>query len=124
MTVYVLPKLYADIFEYLAKKIKIKKDIDLLKKGFTNYYEPEYFFSRAIKYNDNYDVSFCISVSKKTTKVKEVSIIDENFGQPHFCDKIAFDQIVGYLKDLIKKEAIEEIDWKDIEKRKIKQFGQ
>ena len=33
---------------------------------------------------NGYEVSFDISIAKKTMKVKSFMVLDENFGQPHF----------------------------------------
>jgi len=66
-----------------TNKIKINKNMTadkLLKYGFTNHYEPSLYFSTMIIYND---ISFNLRVSKKTLKITDIDVLDENLMQPY-----------------------------------------
>lgn len=66
-----------------TNKIKINKNMTvekLLDYGFTNYHEPSLYFSTMIIYND---ISFNLRVSKKTLKITDIDVLDENFMQPY-----------------------------------------
>ncbi|MCR5177327.1 MAG: hypothetical protein K6C05_10860 [Anaerovibrio sp.] len=108
MTVYVLnpDKGYGKKFVELCGKIQINSYAttdDFIKAGFTNYHEPSLYFSRPIKEDDKYPVSFSILVDKKSLKIKEFNLLDENFLQPHFCNREEYEQIEQYTNMLVKK---------------------
>ena len=107
MDIYVLDNARSKDFIALCETIKInpnKTCDDFIHNGFTNYYEPVLHFYRKINYPDNYDVSFSIDIDKKTMEIKEISILDENFCQPHFCDDIAYNQVSKMIDSLVEKE--------------------
>ena len=107
MTIYCLDGQKAKDFVSLCNKVKInlnKTCQDFLDNGFTNYYEPDLYFCRRIKYKDNYPVSFNIFIQKNKMKLSSFEIIDEEFGQPHFCDDTAFIQIKNIINELLNKE--------------------
>ena len=107
MIIYCLDGQKAKDFVSLCNKVKInpnKTCQDFLDNGFTNYYEPDLYFCRRIKYKDNYPVSFNIFIQKNKMKLSSFEIIDENFCQPHFCDDIAYKQVIKMINDLVQKK--------------------
>lgn len=110
MTVYVLNGAKAKEFKKLCNTLSLADGATeqmLLDNGFTNFNEPYFYFAKPIIYDDKYPVSFTITISKKTMKIKEISIMDNQFGQPHFCDETALNQINQYVNELIEKKDIE-----------------
>ncbi|MFP7486277.1 hypothetical protein SFC65_19125 [Priestia filamentosa] len=51
----------------------------LLKYGFTNHREPTLYFCRKLTEN----ITFNLSVNKKTLKVEKLDVLDEDFLQPY-----------------------------------------
>lgn len=111
MDVYVLPGHYADAFCKLCESVRIKPGVtaeDLMEKGgFTNFSKPWLYFHRWIKQEDKYPVSFGICIQKKTMRIREMKILDENFGQPHFCTKNEYEQCKKYIEELVGKGLLE-----------------
>ncbi|MCL1700767.1 hypothetical protein [Lysinibacillus sp. Bpr_S20] len=66
-------------------KIKSNQTVEsLMEYGFSNHHEPTlYFFSMLID-----DISFGISVDKKSLVIKNIDVLDENFLQPYDYQRI------------------------------------
>lgn len=80
---------------------------DLLKAGFTNYFEPILHKSWQIKQIDGYPVSFYIDIAKDSLKITEYTVLDEFFGQPHPCGKKEYEQIEQIINELVHKKILE-----------------
>jgi hypothetical protein len=64
------------------KHIKIAENQtaeSLMKYGFTNHHKPDLYFCRGV----GKDISFNLSVDKKTLQIKNIDILDEDFLQPY-----------------------------------------
>lgn len=112
MNVYVLPKGKAEEFIKLCRSVKLKEDVtdkQFKEAGFTNYYEPTFYYCKGLSYEDNYPISFDIEVDKKSRKIKSMGILDDNFLQPHFIDKHLFNQVKNHIDKLIDYGILEVI---------------
>lgn len=112
MKVYVLPKGKAEEFSKLCRTVKLKDgvtDKQFKEAGFTNYYEPTFYYYKGLDYEDNYPVSFNIEVDKKSRKIKTMGILDDNFLQPHFIDAVLLSQIKEHIDKLINYGVLEVI---------------
>ena len=104
MKVYVLPKGKAEEFIKLCRSVKLKDDItdkQFKEAGFTNYYEPIFYYCKCLACEDNYPVSFDIEVDKKARKIKAMGVLDDNFLQPHFVDGPLLNQVKNHIDKLI-----------------------
>ena len=85
-----------------------------LKAKLTNYKEGTYYFHKRLHEDDNYPVSFDISIEVQEHDMpllfKEASVMDENFLQPHPCGKQEYQQIEQCIRELINKKILV---WKD-----------
>ena len=77
--------------------------------GFTNYYEPIFYFCKGLACEDKYPVSFDIQVVKKTRKIKSIGVLDENFLQPHFVNESLLNQIKSHVHKLVEYGILEYI---------------
>lgn len=112
MTVYVLGHAKSKEFIALCKKLSLADNVteqSLLDNGFTNFNKPYFYFSRPIIYDDKYPVSFSITIRKKTMRISTIEIIDNEFGQPHFCDETALRQVTKYINGLVAKKILKKV---------------
>ena len=110
MNVYVLPKGKAEEFSKLCRSVKLKDgvtDKQFKEAGFTNYYEPTFYYCKGLACEDNYPVSFDIEVDKKARKIKAMGVLDDNFLQPHFVDEPLFNQVKNHIDKLINYGILE-----------------
>lgn len=99
-----------------AEAVKLEKSLDTLKitgstsnfseKGFTEFNAGTLYRCWNITGRDGYEVSFDISIAKKTMKVKSFMVLDENFGQPHFTNREYNKKIKEILDQLKAQELI------------------
>ena len=93
----------------LLKPLQLHESVtveDLLKAGFTNYFEPILHKSWRIMQIDGYYVSFYIDVSKDSLKITEYTLLDECLGQPHPCGKKEYKQIEQIINELVNKKIL------------------
>ena len=104
MNIYVLPRGKADEFKSLCESIRLRPNItdkQFKEAGFTNYYEPIFYYCKCLACEDNYPVSFDIEVDKKARKIKAMGVLDDNFLQPHFVDGPLLNQVKNHIDKLI-----------------------
>ena len=112
MTIYVLPRGKADEFKSLCESIRLRPNItdkQFKEAGFTNYYEPIFYFCKGLACEDKYPVSFDIQVVKKTRKIKSIGVLDEQFLQPHYVNESLLDQIKSHVHKLVEYGILEYI---------------
>lgn len=68
-------------------KAHILSDEEMKEISFTNYYEPNWYFCRSIKFPQTkryrgFDISFSVSISKDGSDIR-IDILDEDFCQPY-----------------------------------------
>lgn len=105
MDIYCLQGQREKEFIALADRLKTnpkKSSYDFLNNGFTNYYEPQLYFCKRLK--GRYPVSLNISIDKQTMEISSIEILDDEFGQPHFCDDDIFKQVKDTIDRFKKKE--------------------
>ena len=111
MDIFVLNSSHSKEFCELCQNFKLKDGVtadDLIQKGgFTNYYKPSLYFQRKLCMKDKYPVTFAITINKKTLKIKNFDLLDECFGQPHFCGKEEYEQCREIMDRLIDKDLFE-----------------
>lgn len=104
----------------LLDRVRLREGLtgsDCLKAKFTNYSKGTYYFHRRLHEDDNYPVSFDISIEGQEHDMpllfKEAAVMDENFLQPHPCGKQEYPQIEQLIRELINKKILV---WKDRKK--------
>lgn len=93
----------------LCKSLKLKDNITpqiLLDYGFTNYNEPILYYMRKLGDKD-YNVSFGISIKKKTMKIFNIDLLNEDILQPHHCNQYDYQQVKNIINKLIKDNILE-----------------
>ena len=100
-------------------KAHILSDEEMKTIGFTNYYEPTWYFCRSIKFPKTkryrgFDISFGVSIPKDGSDIR-IDVLDEDFCQPydyqHMLNKdpkfkpalITFEQVEEYMEYLQSK---------------------
>lgn len=103
-------------------KAHILSDEEMKAIGFTNHYEPTWYFCRSIKFPKTkryrgFDISFNVSIPKDGSDIR-VDILDEDFCQPydyqHMLNKdskfkpalITFEQVEEYMEYLQSKGVL------------------
>ncbi len=103
-------------------KAHILSDEEMKAIGFTNYYEPTWYFYRSIKFPQTkryrgFDISFSISIPKDGSDIR-IDVLDEDFCQPYdyqyMLNKdpkfkpalITFEQVEEYMEYLQSKGVL------------------
>ncbi len=111
MDVFVLNHSHSKEFCKLCQNFKLKDGVtanNLIRKGgFTNYYKPDLYFIRMLHTSDQYPISFSIIINKKTLEIESFKLLDECFGQPHFCGKEEYEQCKKIMNRLVCKNLFE-----------------
>ena len=100
-------------FMELCDKISIPYGVtkeDLKNAGFRHCENTVFSFNRAIRLKDKYPVSFnlrAVQKNKDMIVLTDVDILDENFLQPHPCDKTIYAQCEEYLHMLKNKGVLQ-----------------
>lgn len=68
-------------------KAHILSDEEMKEIGFTNYYEPNWYFCKSIKFPKEtrykgFDISFSVSIPKDGSDIR-IDVLDEDFCQPY-----------------------------------------
>jgi hypothetical protein len=103
-------------------KAHILSDEEMKAIGFTNHYEPNWYFCRSIKFPKTkryrgFDISFSASIPKDGSDIR-IDVLDEDFCQPydyqHMLNKdpkfepalITFEQVEEYMEYLQSKGVL------------------
>ena len=103
-------------------KAHILSDEEMKAIGFTNYYEPTWYFCRSIKFPKTkrykgFDISFSVSIPKNGSDIR-IDVLDEDFCQPYdyqyMLNKdpkfkpalITFEQVEEYMEYLQSKGVL------------------
>jgi hypothetical protein len=102
MITYVLSGERAKEFCKLANSLIVTGTAqNFIDYGFTNHDDPRLYWYRKIKEPDNYEISFGITIDKKTMKIDDIEILDEHFLQPSFCGDTEWTQVKKNVQDMI-----------------------
>ena len=101
---------WTDIRDGVLEQINAETISSKFKEaGFTNYYEPIFYFCKGLACEDKYPVSFDIQVVKKTRKIKSIGVLDEQFLQPHYVNDSLLNQIKSHVHKLVEYGILEYI---------------
>lgn len=111
MDIYVLnpSQEYGKKMVALCKGLKANKELsseEYLKKGFTNYKAENLYLCRSISNADKYPVTFNLTIDKENKEIKSIGLLDENFLQPHFCNRNEYIQVEEIVNRLVKKNIL------------------
>lgn len=92
-------------------KAHILSDEEMKAIGFTNYYEPTWYFCRSIKFPKTkryrgFDISFSVSIPKDGSDIR-IDVLDEDFCQPYDYQYM-FNKDSKFEPALITLEQVEE----------------
>lgn len=101
MDVYALNSERVEDFEKMMRNLEVVgTEKDFINYGFTNYDPPYLYFMRYV--NKKIGISFGITITKRTMKIKEAAVLDEAFLQPYFVTENIFAEIKGIVRKMIK----------------------
>ena len=89
-------------FINLVENLKcISTKEQLLNSGFTNYNKPYLYLHKNI--DKKYDITFNMTLYAKSLEIKDIMIMDEDFGQPYLVTEKVFEEskkIIDWLIDV------------------------